>query len=376
MKSQGIFTFLTLMTVVLATAGCDGGFGAKKLPLSARGLSSWGSPHRLLNSQPDAALLPGDTDLLSYLDRKVVCKEDQEVKIAADRFSILTSQRDGGPAPELIVKSRGPYSPGQPIGSLAMGLFSFENTVWDPQGNFPSAMLLRNGGNPVAEFQQGLRLLGAGTIAGPGPGGISAMFLQSLDATESSSATSGAIVTVGGMSVARSTNIGGDLAVMGRAFKPGGGSWASASDRRLKENIRPLTDALARIERLNPVSYDWRNPREHGGLKSEQGFIAQEVEKVFPEFVQQSACRGKDCELTKGGKIKTLSLPFAFDAYVVGAIKELNSKLSAISLALDRAETEIRTQSTRADIVHATELCIEDLCIDEPALRTLLTAID
>jgi hypothetical protein len=114
------------------------------------------------------------------------------------------------------------------------------------------------------------------------------------------------------------------LGVNGNAGKPGGGSWSDSSDIRLKKNIRPLEDALDRITQLEGVTYEWKNPSEHGGEAGMQAsFIAQEVEKVFPEWVSEIDAQGKDKELvSEDGKMKVLNLPYAFDAYMVEAIKE------------------------------------------------------
>jgi len=52
------------------------------------------------------------------------------------------------------------------------------------------------------------------------------------------------------------------------------------SDIRLKENIRPFENVLDKIALLEPVTFDWISNGE-----ASRGFIAQEVEKVFPELV-------------------------------------------------------------------------------------------
>jgi len=53
----------------------------------------------------------------------------------------------------------------------------------------------------------------------------------------------------------------------------------TSSDYRLKENIEPMTGALATVAQLKPVTYDWKA----GG--SSQGFIAHELAEVCPEAV-------------------------------------------------------------------------------------------
>jgi hypothetical protein len=61
-----------------------------------------------------------------------------------------------------------------------------------------------------------------------------------------------------------------------------------ASDQRYKKNITPVTGALEKLSKLNPVNYDLRTDefKERGfSDKKQWGFIAQEIEKVMPELV-------------------------------------------------------------------------------------------
>ena len=60
----------------------------------------------------------------------------------------------------------------------------------------------------------------------------------------------------------------------------------SISDQRLKENIRDSSDGLSVISGLRTVRYDWKEG--YGNDRKDQlGFIAQEVETVFPEAVSE-----------------------------------------------------------------------------------------
>lgn len=62
------------------------------------------------------------------------------------------------------------------------------------------------------------------------------------------------------------------------------GAFVAKSDARLKKNIRDIGfSGLEIIRELRPVSYEW--VRKEDGTEVEYGFIAQEVEKVFPEAV-------------------------------------------------------------------------------------------
>ena len=69
-------------------------------------------------------------------------------------------------------------------------------------------------------------------------------------------------------------------------------SIVSVSDERYKRNILPLQLSLDKVERLTGVSYEWKTEEYAGkGFKEGKqiGFIAQDVEKVFPELVLTGA---------------------------------------------------------------------------------------
>lgn len=63
----------------------------------------------------------------------------------------------------------------------------------------------------------------------------------------------------------------------------------SSSDKRLKKNIKSITNSLDIIEKLNPVQFNWNQKAK--GLNKEKdernnyGLIAQEVEEILPELI-------------------------------------------------------------------------------------------
>ena len=69
----------------------------------------------------------------------------------------------------------------------------------------------------------------------------------------------------------------------------GNNSLTSTSDIRLKKEIEPLEDATERIMKLNPCTYKWKTQTDE---KRHVGFIAQEVEEVFPELVRETTYPG------------------------------------------------------------------------------------
>jgi len=80
------------------------------------------------------------------------------------------------------------------------------------------------------------------------------------------------------------------LSVNGTANKPGGGSWGTFSDERLKIIRGGFTPGLNALMRLQPLRYEYR-PDNALQLKSGSehiGFSAQAVQKVIPEAVTQT----------------------------------------------------------------------------------------
>ena len=133
---------------------------------------------------------------------------------------------------------------------------------------------------------------------------------------------------------------GFDLHVNGTAGKPGGGAWSVPSDERLKKDIRPLEQALARLLQLHGVTYEYKNPESIHELSGQQtGMIAQEVEKVFPEWVET----GRD-------GMKRLSVR-GFEALAVEALRELrnekDAQLSAMEKRLAAIEARLNEQATK-----------------------------
>ncbi|KAF0234057.1 MAG: hypothetical protein FD181_3725 [Prolixibacteraceae bacterium] len=79
------------------------------------------------------------------------------------------------------------------------------------------------------------------------------------------------------------------------------GTWPS--DKRAKENIRGIGDALGTIKLLNPVKYDikdsfYENLSEEARKefmktsKNKLGFIAQEVQEILPEIILEEHTTG------------------------------------------------------------------------------------
>lgn len=108
-------------------------------------------------------------------------------------------------------------------------------------------------------------------------------------------------------------------------------AWYTSSDQRLKTSIRALSEAdgLAAIMKLRPVRYRWKD-QDFDKNKGEQvGFIAQEIESVFPEFVSTTPT---NTEINVGGRKEVVEAVKAVSnaeltAPLVKAIQQLKAEL-------------------------------------------------
>jgi hypothetical protein len=65
-------------------------------------------------------------------------------------------------------------------------------------------------------------------------------------------------------------------------------AYGSPSDKRLKENIKPIESALDKVSKLQGVTFNWKESGSILELKEDVGFIAQDVQKVIPELVREN----------------------------------------------------------------------------------------
>jgi hypothetical protein len=116
----------------------------------------------------------------------------------------------------------------------------------------------------------------------------------------------------------------------------------SISDQRLKENVRDAADGLDVITALRPVRYDWK--QGYGNDRKDQlGFIAQEVEAVFPEAVAEWQV-GKNDETV----YKTVG-PGAFIPVLVKAIQEQQALIASQSEIISAQQTALTVLTARVE---------------------------
>jgi len=159
------------------------------------------------------------------------------------------------------------------------------------------------------------------------------VWADSTDADFASTADNQFLIRASGGVGIGANNPDAMLTVNGTADKPGGGSWTVFSDARLKKNIEPLTGALNRLLELRAVTFEYKDPQSIHELPGVQiGMIAQEVEKVFPDWVD-----------TAPNGMKRLSI-HGFEALTVEALRELRAEKDAKISNLEKANAEMQKQ--------------------------------
>jgi hypothetical protein len=103
-------------------------------------------------------------------------------------------------------------------------------------------------------------------------------------------------------------------------------TWTVTSDARLKKNVHDIEGALATLLSLRGVTFEYKDPAKPG---LRRGFLAQEVEQVLPEWVEDSA---------DGYKRLTIQ---GFEALAVEALREQQRELAAQELRAGERQHEL-----------------------------------
>jgi len=98
----------------------------------------------------------------------------------------------------------------------------------------------------------------------------------------------------------------------------------SSSDRRLKENITPIANALDKVKSLTGVEFDWKpeHKKAHGYEGHDTGVIAQEVQEVMP-----TAVRTNDTGYLAVRYEKLIGLLIEANKELAARVEELEKKL-------------------------------------------------
>ncbi len=107
------------------------------------------------------------------------------------------------------------------------------------------------------------------------------------------------------------------------------GTLEENSDIRLKKNIHSVDSSLTQIAKMNPVTFEWKNPGYPSGRQI--GLIAQEIETIYPEVVSTNQETGyKSIAYTK-------LIPI-----LIQAVKELSTENDFFKKELEKQNENIK----------------------------------
>jgi endosialidase-like protein len=206
-------------------------------------------------------------------------------------------------------------------GIFGIGKFGVTGTSDDPQGI-------------------GVQGTGATGVYGFSPTGIGVSGL-SLSATGWAGYFSGRVFCSNRVSI-KTQSPSYDLHVNGSAGKPGGGSWTNASDIRLKDIDGKYKKGLDEIVKLQPIRFHYKenNARGYSSERDEIGFIAQDVQKLFPESVTV----GDDGYLDMN--------VHAINVATVNAIQDLNTIVEKQNLLIENLTKRLLDLENRLKSYH------------------------
>jgi hypothetical protein len=162
-------------------------------------------------------------------------------------------------------------------------------------------------------------------------------------------------------------------------INPTNTSLSCTSDINLKKNIVNIKDGsefvlgninasdsvsiLDKISGLDPVYYNWKSEQDTDAKHA--GFIAQQVEQVFPDLV------------TTDGNTNIKSVNYTgFTPYIVNAIKEIKNTISGTITAMKGYFEEIFTKKIHTDILCVKKSDGTEFCANGDQLESALNNIN
>jgi hypothetical protein len=108
-------------------------------------------------------------------------------------------------------------------------------------------------------------------------------------------------------------------------------AYNTSSDYRLKENVQPMTGALAKVGAFKPVTYTWKADGSDG-----EGFIAHELAEVCPNAVS-----GEKDAVDENGNIKPQGIDTSFlVATLTAAIQEQQALITSLTARITALESK------------------------------------
>lgn len=120
----------------------------------------------------------------------------------------------------------------------------------------------------------------------------------------------------------------------GACAKPGGGSWAVTSDKRLKKDVRPYSDGLSALLKIKPVTYHYNEISGFDMTKEYVGVLAQELQEVAPYMVSSMGFRNTGKEYYSVDNS-------AMTYMLINSVKELKGQVDTKDETINKQQQQI-----------------------------------
>lgn len=149
-----------------------------------------------------------------------------------------------------------------------------------------------------------------------------------------------------------------DLEVSSQAYKPGGGSWTTTSDRRLKKNINPYKQGLSELLQVETYTFQYNN--EVYPIDSENrtfvGVMAQDMLKIAPQMVAEKEFgrvevedeNGQVAEVIPGQKFYTFD-GSDFTYMTINAVQEQQQQIEDLKKENDALKKQLEALVKRVE---------------------------
>jgi len=188
------------------------------------------------------------------------------------------------------------------------------------KGNTDGSGAIQVGGSDAITITTGLNVVVNGTTS------LAKSTLYWPSATQQGFTLRALDVTFAASPILFQNSVGGTSGFIGQTTS--NVTYNTSSDYRLKENVQPMTGALAAVAQLKPCTYNWKVDGAAG-----QGFIAHELQEVVPDCVT-----GAKDAMDEDGNPKYQGIDTSFlVATLTAAIQELKAEVDAL-----RAQIEVQ----------------------------------
>jgi len=144
-------------------------------------------------------------------------------------------------------------------------------------------------------------------------------------------------VGIGTKTASYPLHVNGNMFVSSTAYTGSGQTtWTTVSDRRIKENIVKASyeKCLDNVKNIELYRFNFKNDVVNTNDMNQLGFIAQEVQNVYPKAVEVNMIQDKTGEIPDLLSLNTTQIDYT----LYGAVKELIKKVEFLEKKLEENE--------------------------------------